>query len=81
MILDTQKNRTKDIRFTTGFNIRMNLGEDGGLTILFCHTDIISRWKGDTTKPKISNKRINFRETKVFIELKSNNLKGIKIEN
>ena len=30
MILDTQKNRTKDIRFTTGFNIRMNLGEDGG---------------------------------------------------
>ena len=28
----------------------------------------------------MSNKSINFRKTSVFIELKLNNLKGIKIE-
>ena len=33
----------------TGFNVGNNIGEDGGQTIMHCHTHLIPRRKGDTS--------------------------------
>lgn len=36
----------------TGFNVGNNVGEDGGQTIMHCHTHLIPRRKGDMIDPK-----------------------------
>lgn len=36
----------------TGFNVGNNVGEDGGQTIMHCHTHLIPRRKGDMIYPK-----------------------------
>ena len=53
MILDTQKTELKILDDTiSGFNIRMNIGEDSGQTIFHCHIHIIPRRQGDTPDPR-----------------------------
>ena len=36
----------------TGFNIGNNIGEDGGQTVMHCHTHLIPRRKGDVNDPR-----------------------------
>ena len=36
----------------TGFNVGNNVGEDGGQTIMHCHTHLIPRRKGDMIDPR-----------------------------
>ena len=36
----------------TGFNVGNNIGEDGGQTIMHCHTHLIPRRKGDVSEPE-----------------------------
>ena len=36
----------------TGFNVGNNVGEDGGQTIMHCHTHLIPRRRGDMIDPK-----------------------------
>ena len=53
IILDTQKTELKILDDTiTGFNIGMNIGEDAGQTIFYCHIHIIPRRQGDTANPR-----------------------------
>ena len=36
----------------TGFNVGNNIGEDGGQTVMHCHTHLIPRRSGDTADPR-----------------------------
>lgn len=36
----------------TGYNVGINIGEDGGQTIMHLHVHIIPRYKGDVENPK-----------------------------
>lgn len=38
--------------FPTGYNVGVNVGEDGGQTIMHLHVHLIPRYKGDVENPK-----------------------------
>jgi len=52
-LLDERRQAILDSDTTvTGFNVGNNIGEDGGQTIMHCHTHLIPRRKGDMENPK-----------------------------
>ena len=52
-LLDERRQAILDSDTTvTGFNVGNNIGEDGGQTVMHCHTHLIPRRSGDTADPR-----------------------------